>query len=84
MSSLADPLQAAEAHVRSKVKLVANSEADFGPLSTGERIAVALVLDRHDLLQLAWGGMLESVDRLGPLRTQAALRVQRQGLSDTD
>lgn len=80
MSPFADPLLAAEAQIRSKLELVTHNEADFGLLSTGERIAVALVLDRHDLLQLAWGPMLESVDRLGPLWTQAALRVQRQGL----
>jgi hypothetical protein len=79
MSPLPDPLLAAEAQIRSKVKLVADNEADFGLLSTGERIAVALVLDRHDLLQLAWGRTLESVDRLGPLWTQAALPVQRHG-----
>jgi hypothetical protein len=79
MSPLADPLLAAEAQIRSKVRLVTADEADFGLLSTGERIAVALVLDRYDLLQLAWGRALESVDRLGPLWTQAALRVQRQG-----
>lgn len=79
MSPFADPLLAAEAQIRSKLELVTNDEADFALLSTGERIAVALVLDRHDLLQLACGHMLESVDRLGPLWTQAALRVQRQG-----
>jgi hypothetical protein len=27
---------------------------NFGLLSSGERIAVALVLDRHDPLQRAW------------------------------
>jgi hypothetical protein len=27
----------------------------FGLLSTGERIAVAVVLDRYDLIQRAWG-----------------------------
>jgi hypothetical protein len=79
MSALADPLLAAEAQIRSKVKLVIANEADFGVLSTGERIAVALVLERYDLLQFAWGRMLESVDRLGPLWLQAALRVQRRG-----
>jgi hypothetical protein len=55
-------------------------EANFGVLSSGERIAVALVLDRYDLLQQAWGSMLESFDRLGEQWTVAALRVQREGL----
>ena len=79
MKAPTDPLLAAEAQIRSKVQLVTANEADFGVLSTGERIAVALVLERYDLLQFAWGRILESVDRLGPLWTQAALRVQRQG-----
>lgn len=79
MNPLTDPILAAEAQIRSKVQLVTANEADFGLLSTGERIAVALVLDRYDLLLLAWGRTLESVDRLGPLWLQAALRVQRQG-----
>jgi hypothetical protein len=47
-----------------------------------ERIAVVLVLDRHDLLQDAWGSMLEAVHRLGPEWTQAALRIQRHGWLD--
>ena len=59
--------------------MVAADETTFGVLSTGERIAVALVLDRYDLLQRAWGQVLESVHRLGPLWTEAALRVQRHG-----
>lgn len=53
-------------------------EPNFGLLSTGERIAVALVLDRYDLLQRAWGTKAEAVHRLGQQWTQAALRVQRQ------
>ena len=59
--------------------MVAADETTFGVLSTAERIAVALVLERHDLLQLAWGPVLESIDRLGPVWTDAALRVQRHG-----
>jgi hypothetical protein len=38
-----------------------------------------MVLDRYDLLQDAWGSMLEAVHRLGPEWTEAALRVQRHG-----
>lgn len=53
---------------------VAVDEARIGVLSTGERLAVALVLDRHDLL----GGytMLQAVERLGPEWTRAARLVQ--------
>jgi hypothetical protein len=68
----------AESHIRSKVRMVVADESLFGVLSTGERIAVALVLDRPDLLEF-WGTMLDAVDRLGPDWTQAALRVQRYG-----
>ncbi len=72
----------AEHHIRTKVRMVVADESLFGVLSTGERIAVALVLDRLDLLRF-WGTMLDAVDRLGPEWTQAALRVQRYGL-DTE
>jgi hypothetical protein len=68
----------AEAHIRAKVRMVAADESLFGVLSTGERIAVALVLDRPDLVKF-WGTMLEAVNRLGPDWTRAALRVQRDG-----
>ena len=71
--------QITEAHIRDKVRMVAADEALFGVLSSGERIAVALVLDRYDLLQRAWGSIAESVHRLGPQWTAAALRVQRNG-----
>ena len=71
-----------EHHMRMKVRMVVADESLFGVLSTGERIAVALVLDRLDLLRF-WGTMLDAVDRLGPESTQAALRVQRYGL-DTE
>jgi len=73
---------AAEVQIRAKVEMVLADEAGFGVLSSGERIAVALVLDRYDLLQRAWGSMLESVNRLGEEWTAAALRVQRQGWED--
>lgn len=53
--------------------------SSFGVLSTGEKIAVALVLDRYDLLQACWGTMLESIDRLGDEWLRAAHRVQRDG-----
>jgi hypothetical protein len=81
MDELFDPIEAATTQIRAKVKMVAADETTFGVLSTGERIAVALVLERYDLLQRAWGPVLESVDRLGPVWTAAALRVRRHGWS---
>jgi hypothetical protein len=73
---------AADAQIRTKLHLVLHDEHSFGVLSTGERIAVALILDRYDLLQETWGTMLEAVHRLGPEWTLAALRIQRQGWQD--
>ena len=81
MNELSDSVAAAAEQIRAKVKMVVADETTFGVLSTGERIAVALVLERSDLLQRAWGPVLESIDRLGPLWTDAALRVQRHGWS---
>ncbi|HUN74644.1 MAG TPA: hypothetical protein VMU40_09025 [Steroidobacteraceae bacterium] len=72
-------LDAAARQIRAKVRMIVADEKRFGVLSTGERIAVAVVLDRYDLLQRAWGTIAEAVDRLGPLWTEAALRVQRDG-----
>jgi len=72
-------LDAAARQIRAKVRMVVADEQRFGVLSTGERIAVAVVLDRYDLLQRAWGTIAEAVYRLGPLWTEAALRVQRDG-----
>jgi hypothetical protein len=65
MNELSDTIAAAAQQIRAKVKMVAADETTFGVLSAGERITVALVLERHDLLQLAWGPVLESIDRLG-------------------
>ena len=77
-----DLRSSAEAQIRSKVKMVLADEKLFGALSTGEKIAVALVLDRYDLLLQAWGTVAEAVHRLGQEWTEAALRVQRQGWDD--
>jgi hypothetical protein len=77
-----DSVAAAEKQIRAKVRMVVASEASFGVLSSGECIAVALVLDRYDLLQRTWGTVLESIDRLGEQWTVAALRVQREGWED--
>ena len=68
-----------EGRIRAKVRMIVADETRFGILSSGERIAVALVLDRYDLLQRAWGTIAESIHRLGPEWTEAALRVQRNG-----
>lgn len=65
--------------IAKRVALVENDEALIGVYSTGEAIAVALVLDRKDLLPLGYSTMLEAVERLGPDWTAAALRVQRNG-----
>jgi hypothetical protein len=77
-------MNAAEAQIREKVQMVAHDAHAFGVLSTGERIAVALVFDRYDLLQNTWGSMLEAVHRLGPEWTLAALRIQRDGWQDEE
>jgi hypothetical protein len=47
----------------------------IGTLSTGETLAVAMVLDRRDLFP--GYTMLEATERLGPEWTAAAFRVQR-------
>jgi hypothetical protein len=72
----------AEAQIRNKVRVVVADGTQFCVLSTGEKIAVAMVLNRHDLLDRAWGTILECVHRLGPDWTKAALRVQRDGWED--
>ncbi len=72
-------LDAASRQILEKVRMFLADETRFGVLSTGERIAVAVVLNRYDLIQSAWGTIAEVVDRLGPMWTQAALRVQRNG-----
>lgn len=68
-----------EAHILAKVRMVVADEASFGVLSTGEKIAVALVLDRPDLWKF-WGTTLEALDRLGDTWLRAAYQVQRERL----
>ena len=65
--------------LKGKARRVIRDENSIGVLSTGERIAVALILDRADLLPRDYT-MLDAVDRLGAEWTEAALRVQRAGL----
>ena len=74
----------AETQIRAKVRMVSEDINSFNVLSYGEKIAVALVLDRYDLLNHCWGTMLESVGRLGTEWTAAALRVQRLGWEPSD
>jgi hypothetical protein len=68
-----------EEQILCKVRLYADDKSSFDTMSTGERIAVALVLDRPDLMEQAWGTMAESVYRLGYEWTESALNVQREG-----
>jgi hypothetical protein len=63
--------------IRAMVDQVKADEGSIGVLSTGEQIAVALVLDRKDLLPHGGYTILEAVNRLGPEWTRAALDVQR-------
>jgi hypothetical protein len=78
---------AAVAQIREKVRGVLYNGKDvdrraFGCCSTGEKLAVALVLDRYDLLE--GYGMLDAVDRLMPDWCPAALYVKRNGWADDE
>lgn len=75
-------LQAAIKQIRAKVRMVERDRADFGVLSTGEKCAVALVLDDPELMRV-WGTALDCVDRLEGEWIQAAIYVQRNGWKDT-
>ena len=59
------------------VQNVQKDEASIGVLSTGEQLAVALVLDRKDLLDKFGYTMLGAADRIGQDWLKAALKVQR-------
>lgn len=64
--------------ILSLVERVRQDEKRIGVLSTGEYLAVALVLDRHDLIkQSSYPTMLEAASRLGSEWLDAALAVQR-------
>jgi hypothetical protein len=64
--------------IRRQVKMVQANENKIGVLSTGEYLAVALVLDRHDLVKESrYNTMLEAATRLGEDWLAAALEVQR-------
>lgn len=72
----------AEEQVLALVNGVKAKPAIRGVYSTGESIAVALVYDRRDWLAEDGYTMLEAVDRLGPVWTKAAVRVQRNRIPD--
>lgn len=78
------PFTQAVDQIRAKVRMVVADPRSFGVLSTGEKIAVAMVLDRRDLLAQCWGTMLEAADRLGPNCLRASLHVQRHGWTEDD
>lgn len=65
-------------HIRAKVRMVTADPPSFGVLSTGEKCAVALVLDDPDLIKW-WGTALDCVDRLEGAWIKAAIYVQRNG-----
>lgn len=71
----------AEVQIREKLQMVLANEANFGVLSTGERIAVAMVLNRFDLVS-KYGSILEAIDRLNQEWTRAALHIQRDGFEE--
>ena len=56
---------------------VKRNPARRGVLSTGEFLAVAMVLNKPQWLKDANYSMLEAIDRLGPDWTQAAINVQK-------
>lgn len=60
------------------VAIVERNEAEIGALSTGERLAVALVLDRADLVRSDGYTILEAIARLGADWTRAAYHAQRE------
>lgn len=66
-----------EQEIAKRVAVVEKDEAKIGVFSTGEQLAVALVLDRQDLFPHGGYTILEAVERLGPDWFKAALAVQR-------
>jgi hypothetical protein len=60
-----------------RAKIVQKNEAQIGVYSTGEAIAIALVLNRPDLLPSSYSHVLEAVDRLGEDWLRAAKIAHR-------
>jgi hypothetical protein len=71
------PVLATAKRIAELVRAVARDERHLGVLSTGERCAVVLVLDRPDLARQYYGTLLECADRVGPECLQACLILQR-------
>lgn len=69
---------AAVRQIREKVRMVIADRTSFGVLSTGEKVAVAFVLNDAKRVK-DYGTMLQAADRLGAEWLQAALYVQRNG-----
>ena len=69
-------------HIRAKVRMVKADPASFGVLSTGEKCAVALVLDDPQLVKW-YGTMLQAVNRLEGDWIKAAIYVQRYGWDES-
>lgn len=65
--------------IRHLVRTVEANPDRRGVFSTGEFLAVALVLNRHDWLEAAHYTMLEAIERLGRDWYEASLQVQRSG-----
>ena len=70
-------LQDTTERIESMVRAVEADPEHIGVLSTGEKIAVALVLDRVDLFPRGNYTILEAVDRLGPDWLRAAIAAQK-------
>ena len=70
-----------ESQFRTQVRMVVADDADIGQLSTGERIAVAFVLNRPDLLEQYWGSnarvpsIVSASTRLAPPCASSATAV---------
>ena len=67
-----------ERRIAALVAEVEKNQQRIRIFSTGEQIAVALVLDRSELFPHGGYTMLEAVERLRPDWTRAALLVQRR------
>lgn len=73
---MSSDIQTIALEIGHRVDAVRADEGRIGVFSMGERIAVALVLDRRDLLPKGYT-MLEAIERLGPDWTRAARLVQQ-------
>lgn len=60
-----------------RVEILKDDEAEIGVWSTGEQIAVALVMNRLDLLPRGYTHVLDAVERLGDDWLKAAFIARR-------